>query len=186
MLCLFSFPAYMVCNVGYLIPSSQAPASPSLSTEEPGTDSDSSAPSSSICAALKRSASRDCRYCRWPSRECARSTVIYTSLYNQPEIINMVVLRSMGAHQCGNDRPGFGMIAISWEIAIKRVFTTKEVLGVLISLSCSLFWSTCRSFQIRISMQGNVALSPFLTGPRVLLPRDAASNYGSMHITPSH
>ncbi len=33
MLCLFSFPAYMACNVGYLIPSSQAPASPSLSIQ---------------------------------------------------------------------------------------------------------------------------------------------------------
>ncbi len=39
MLCLFNFPAYMDCNVGYQIPSSQAPASPSLSTEEAETDS---------------------------------------------------------------------------------------------------------------------------------------------------
>jgi hypothetical protein len=42
-LCLFNFPAYMDCNVGYLIPSSLAPESPSLSTEE--ADRDSSAPS---------------------------------------------------------------------------------------------------------------------------------------------
>ncbi len=27
-------------------------------------------------------------------------------------------VRGMDAHQCGNDRPGFGWIAISWEIAI--------------------------------------------------------------------
>ena len=39
MLCLFNFPAYIDCNVGYRIPSSQAPASPSLSIEEAGTDS---------------------------------------------------------------------------------------------------------------------------------------------------
>ena len=96
---------------------------------------------------------------------------------------------AMGAHQCGNDRPGFGWIANSWEIAIKRVFTTKEVLGVLISLSFRYLFEVFRysgRLPIRISMQGNLALSPLLTGPRVLLPRDAASNYGSMHITPSH
>ena len=62
MLCLFNFPAYMDCNVGYRIPSSQAPASHSLSTVEAETDS--SAPSSSSCAASARSASRDRRYCR--------------------------------------------------------------------------------------------------------------------------
>jgi hypothetical protein len=78
MLCLFNFPAYMDCNVGYQIPSSQAPASPSLSTEEAETDS--SAPSPSSCTVSARSAPRDRRYCRWPSRECARSTVRYTSL----------------------------------------------------------------------------------------------------------
>ena len=39
MLCLFNFPAYMDCNVGYQIPSSQAPASPSLSTVEAEIDS---------------------------------------------------------------------------------------------------------------------------------------------------
>jgi hypothetical protein len=75
------------------------------------------------------------------------------------------------------------------EIAIKRVFTTKEVLGVLISLSFRYLFEVFRysgRLPIRISMQGNLALSPLLTGPRVLLPRDAASNYGSMHITPSH
>ena len=54
MLCLFSFPAYMAYNVGYLIPSSQAPASPSLSIEEPGPDSDSSAPSSSILRSVEK------------------------------------------------------------------------------------------------------------------------------------
>ena len=61
MLCLFNFPAYMDCNVGYQIPSSQAPASPSLSTEEAETDS--SAPSPSSCTVSARSASRDHRYC---------------------------------------------------------------------------------------------------------------------------
>ncbi len=81
MLCLFSSPAYIACNIGYLIPSSQTPVSPSLS-EEPATDSDSSAQSPLSChgAALDRSASRDRKYCRWPSRECARRTVRYTSL----------------------------------------------------------------------------------------------------------
>ena len=38
MLCLFNFPAYMDCNVGYRIPSSQATASHSLSTVEADTD----------------------------------------------------------------------------------------------------------------------------------------------------
>ena len=61
MLCLFNFPAYMDCNVGYLIPSSQATASHSWSTAEAATDS--SAPSPSSCAASARSASRDRRYC---------------------------------------------------------------------------------------------------------------------------
>jgi hypothetical protein len=41
---LFHTPAYTDCNVGYRIPSSQAPALPSLSIEEAGPDS--SAPSS--------------------------------------------------------------------------------------------------------------------------------------------
>ncbi len=67
MLCLFNFPAYIDCNVGYRIPSSQAPASPSLSIEETATDSSATSPSS--CAASARSASSDRRYCRWPSRE---------------------------------------------------------------------------------------------------------------------
>ena len=60
--CLFNFPAYIDCNVGYWIPSSQAPASPSLSIEEAGTDSPASSPSS--CSASARSASSDRRYCR--------------------------------------------------------------------------------------------------------------------------
>ena len=62
MLCLFNFPAYMDCNVGYRIPSSQATASHSFSTAEAGTDS--SAPSSSSCAVSARSASSVRRYCR--------------------------------------------------------------------------------------------------------------------------
>ena len=63
MLCLFNFPAYMDCNVGYRIPSSQATASTSLSTAGAATDSSAPSPSSS-CAASARSASRDLRYCR--------------------------------------------------------------------------------------------------------------------------
>ncbi len=46
MLCLFNFPAYIDCNIGYQIPSLHAPASPSLSIEEEGTDSTASSPSS--------------------------------------------------------------------------------------------------------------------------------------------
>jgi hypothetical protein len=82
MLCLFNFPEYMDCNVGYQIPSSQAMASHSLSTVEADTDFSVCAPSPPSCSATRsaRSASRDCSYCRWLSRECARSTVRYTSL----------------------------------------------------------------------------------------------------------
>ncbi len=83
MLSLFSFPAYMACNVGYLIPISQATASSSLSIEEPATEWHRPwflSTISSTCAALKRSASRERRYCRWPSRECDWSTVRYSSL----------------------------------------------------------------------------------------------------------
>jgi hypothetical protein len=39
MLCLFNFPAYVDCNVGFQIPSSKATASHSLSTVEAETDS---------------------------------------------------------------------------------------------------------------------------------------------------
>ena len=61
MLCLFNFPAYIDCNVGYRIPSSQATAS-HLSTVD--VDADSSATSPSSCSASARSASSDLRYCR--------------------------------------------------------------------------------------------------------------------------
>ncbi len=56
----------------------------------------------------------------------------------------------MGGSQCGNDRPGFGWITISWEIAIQCDNTTKKVLGFLISFYIHYIGPLARSIQIRI------------------------------------
>ncbi len=60
---------------------------------------------------------------------------------------NIDMIWTMGCSQCGNDQPGFGWIAISWEIAIQYDNTTIKGFRVFNLVLYSLHWS---SIQIRI------------------------------------